>query len=118
MLRGNAVLKSMAGMVKKSASWSRIAQTLNIPERVCLASSLAVALLDGLFDHPAGKLPILLHTTVRILQQLMILERQALDDHRAVLERDDAPASRQIGCSHPHVCIRESFHVVQLSVDR
>jgi hypothetical protein len=33
---------------------SRIVQTLNVPGRVRLGSSLAAALLDGLFEHPAG----------------------------------------------------------------
>jgi hypothetical protein len=32
---------------------SRIVQRLNVPKRVRLASSLAAALLDGLFEHPA-----------------------------------------------------------------
>jgi hypothetical protein len=33
---------------------SRIAQRLNVPKRTASASSLAAALLDGLFEHPAG----------------------------------------------------------------
>jgi len=33
---------------------SRIAQILNVPQRVRLRSSLAAALLDSLFEHPAG----------------------------------------------------------------
>ena len=33
---------------------SRIVQILNVPQRVRLRSSLAAALLDGLFEHPAG----------------------------------------------------------------
>ena len=33
---------------------SRIVQTLNVPQRVCLGPSLAAALLDGLFEHPVG----------------------------------------------------------------
>ena len=33
---------------------SRIAQTLNVPQRVRLSPSLAAALLNGLFQHPAG----------------------------------------------------------------
>jgi hypothetical protein len=33
---------------------SRIVQTLNVPQRVRLGPSLAAALLDGLFEHPAG----------------------------------------------------------------
>jgi hypothetical protein len=33
---------------------SRIAQRLNVSNRIRLASSLAAASLDGLFDHPAG----------------------------------------------------------------
>jgi hypothetical protein len=33
---------------------SRIVQILNVPRRVRLRSSLAVALLDELFEHPAG----------------------------------------------------------------
>jgi len=32
---------------------SRFAQILNVPQRVRLQSSLAAALLDGLFEHPA-----------------------------------------------------------------
>jgi hypothetical protein len=32
---------------------SRIVQTLNVPQRVRLGPSLAAALLDGLFEHPA-----------------------------------------------------------------
>jgi hypothetical protein len=32
---------------------SRIVQILNVPQRVRLRSSLAAALLSGLFDHPA-----------------------------------------------------------------
>jgi len=32
---------------------SRVAQRLNVPKRVHLASSLAAVLLDGLFEHPA-----------------------------------------------------------------
>jgi len=31
---------------------SRIVQILNVPQRVRLRSSLAAALLDGLFEHP------------------------------------------------------------------
>jgi hypothetical protein len=31
---------------------SRIVQTLNVPQRVRLGSSLAAALLNGLFEHP------------------------------------------------------------------
>jgi len=31
---------------------SRIVQTLNVPQRVRLGPSLAVALLNGLFEHP------------------------------------------------------------------
>ena len=33
---------------------SRLAQRLHVPNRVRIASSLAAALLDGLFEHPAG----------------------------------------------------------------
>jgi hypothetical protein len=33
---------------------SRGAWRLNVPKKVRLASSLAAAALDGLFDHPAG----------------------------------------------------------------
>ena len=33
---------------------SRIIQTLNVLQRVRLGPSLAAALLDSLFDHPAG----------------------------------------------------------------
>mgnify|MGYP001582117684 CR=1 FL=1 len=33
---------------------SRIVQILNVPQRVRLRSSLAVALLDSLFEHPAN----------------------------------------------------------------
>jgi hypothetical protein len=33
---------------------SRIAQRLNVRRRVRFASSLAAALLDGLFEHPVG----------------------------------------------------------------
>ena len=33
---------------------SRIVQILNVPQRVRLRSSLAAALLDSLFEHPAG----------------------------------------------------------------
>jgi hypothetical protein len=32
---------------------SRIVQTLNVPKRTRLATSLAAASLDGLFEHPA-----------------------------------------------------------------
>ena len=32
---------------------SRIVQTLNVPQRLRLEPSLAAALLDGLFEHPA-----------------------------------------------------------------
>jgi hypothetical protein len=32
---------------------SRIVQILNVPQRVGFRSSLAAALLSGLFDHPA-----------------------------------------------------------------
>ena len=32
---------------------SRIVQILNVPQRVRLRSSLAAALLNGLFEHPA-----------------------------------------------------------------
>jgi hypothetical protein len=32
---------------------SRIVQNLNVPQRVRLRSSLAAALLDGLFEQPA-----------------------------------------------------------------
>ena len=35
---------------------SRIVQTLNVPQRVRLRPSLAAALLDGIFEHPAGGL--------------------------------------------------------------
>src|SRR6266705_2206215 len=37
---------------------SRIVQTLNVPQRVCLGPSLAAALLDELFEHPAGSCPV------------------------------------------------------------
>ena len=33
---------------------SRIAQRLNVPQRVRLTSSLVAASLDGHFEHPAG----------------------------------------------------------------
>jgi hypothetical protein len=33
---------------------SRIVQILNVPQRVRFRSSLAAALLDSLFEHPAG----------------------------------------------------------------
>jgi hypothetical protein len=33
---------------------SRIVQTLNVPQRVRFGPSLAAALLDGLFEQPAG----------------------------------------------------------------
>jgi hypothetical protein len=33
---------------------SRFAQRLPVPNRVRIASSLAAALLDDLFEHPAG----------------------------------------------------------------
>ena len=33
---------------------SRIVQTLNVPQRVRLGPSLAAALLDDSFDHPAN----------------------------------------------------------------
>jgi hypothetical protein len=33
---------------------SRIVQILNVPQRVRLGPSLAAALPDGLFEHPAG----------------------------------------------------------------
>ncbi len=33
---------------------SRIVQTLNVPQTVRLGPSLAAALLDNLFEHPAG----------------------------------------------------------------
>ena len=33
---------------------SRIVQILNVPERVRLRSSLAAALPDEIFEHPAG----------------------------------------------------------------
>ena len=32
---------------------SRVVQTLNVPQRVRLGSSLAAALLNSLFEHPA-----------------------------------------------------------------
>src|SRR5205809_3853061 len=32
---------------------SRIVQSLNVPPRIRLSPSLAAALLDGLFEHPA-----------------------------------------------------------------
>ncbi len=35
---------------------SRIANSLNVPQRVRLGSSLAVVLLDDLFESPAGAL--------------------------------------------------------------
>jgi hypothetical protein len=35
---------------------SRIAQTLNVPQRVRFGPSLAAALLNGLFEHPEGVL--------------------------------------------------------------
>ena len=34
---------------------SRVVQTLNVPQRVRLGPSLAAALLDGLFEHPANR---------------------------------------------------------------
>ena len=40
---------------------SRIVQTLNVPERVRLGPSLAAALLDELFEHPAGTIPCVPH---------------------------------------------------------
>jgi hypothetical protein len=44
---------------------SRIVQTLNVPQRVRLGPSLAAALLDELFEHPAGS--VLLSQTCRPL---------------------------------------------------
>ena len=41
---------------------SRLAQTLNVPQRVRLGPSLAAALLDNLFEHPAGSVLLLCHT--------------------------------------------------------
>jgi len=43
--------ETFSRMLKKPAS---IVQILNVPQRVRLRSSLAAALLDGLFEHPAG----------------------------------------------------------------
>jgi hypothetical protein len=37
---------------------SRIVQILNVPQRVRLRSSLAAALLNGLFEHPARFSPV------------------------------------------------------------
>jgi hypothetical protein len=41
-------------MLKKASTFvPRVAQRLNVPQRVRLSISLAAALLDGLFEHPA-----------------------------------------------------------------
>jgi hypothetical protein len=47
---------------------SRIAQTLNVPQRVRLGPSLAAALLNGLFEHPLEAFLVVLHMrTIEIL---------------------------------------------------
>jgi hypothetical protein len=44
----------LAGVEKVCQQRSRIAQRLNVRQRVRFASSLAAAFLDGYFDRPAG----------------------------------------------------------------
>jgi hypothetical protein len=44
---------------------SRIAQRLNVRPRVRFASSLAAALLDGLFAHPAWLFNVVSHLDIR-----------------------------------------------------
>ena len=44
---------------------SRIVQILNVPQRVRLRSSLAAALPDGLFEHPARSSPVVLDVRAR-----------------------------------------------------
>jgi hypothetical protein len=39
---------------------SRIVQSLNVPLKVRLGPSLAAALLDSLFEHPANRFPVAL----------------------------------------------------------
>ncbi|MBU6432938.1 MAG: hypothetical protein KJS98_06440 [Nitrospirae bacterium] len=46
---------------------SRIVQILNVPQRVRLRSSLAAALLNGLFEHPAGLISIYFARSMRAL---------------------------------------------------
>ena len=46
---------------------SRIVQTLNVPRGYVLRSSLAAALLDGLFEHPAC--PQIFSQPVKFLEQ-------------------------------------------------
>jgi hypothetical protein len=47
----------VTGAEKARQHRSRIVQILNVPLRVRLRSSLAAALLDGLFEHPVALLP-------------------------------------------------------------
>ena len=56
---GMNVPECSSRMLKKFQHRSRIAQRLNVPKQR-LASSLAAALLDGLFEHPAWHYPIAL----------------------------------------------------------
>ena len=44
----------MTAVEKGCQRRSRIAQILNVPQRVRFRSSLAAALLDGLFEQPEG----------------------------------------------------------------
>ena len=44
----------MTAVEKGRQRRSRIAQTLNVPQRVRLGPSLAAALLDSLFEQPEG----------------------------------------------------------------
>jgi hypothetical protein len=44
---------------------SRVVQTLNVPQRVRLGPSLAAALLEELFEHPAERLSLRRSRSVR-----------------------------------------------------
>jgi len=44
---------------------SRIVQTLNVPQRVRLGPSLAAALLNSLFEHPAWFFPVVSDVKIR-----------------------------------------------------
>ena len=48
------MVKTQQDAEKVRQQRSRIVQTLNVPQRVRLGPSLAAALLDELFEHPAG----------------------------------------------------------------
>ena len=67
---------------------SRIAQRLTVWHRVRFASSLAAALLDSLFEHPAGRLSVVSNLDIHDSYRGQNGFFRSLFGHSAVLSED------------------------------